>query len=210
MDENKASENKKYIRKYLIKFSKIFSHSWKNIFKKNEPLEILSEFIYYDNSRRTIEDLKEYVCDLLNYSCCSCNIKICSNKVDDKSPPYTKSMKFYDEEDKTLLSKLNLQNSFYIVQLTDIECNCSNKFKELFKLSKMKLIKILCMMEKSEEEKKENRKNIFYYDLEQKNLKLNQIIEDLLKELDEKRKRIEDINLNLKNINNTYYSSPIL
>ena len=79
----------------MIKFSKIFSHSWKNIIKKNEPLEILSEFIYYDNSRRTIEDLKEYVCDLLNYSCCSCNIKICSNKVDDKSPPYTKSMKLW-------------------------------------------------------------------------------------------------------------------
>ena len=36
------------------------------------------------------------------------------------------------------------------------------------------------MMDKSQEENKENRKNILYNDLEQKNLKLNQNVEDLL------------------------------
>ena len=180
MEDNKTSENKIYIRKYLIKFGEIFSNSSKNILKNNEPLEILSEFIYYDNNKKTIEDLKEFVCDLLNYSCCPCNIKICSNKVDKKSPPYKKSLKFYEEDENILLSKLNLQNSFYIVQLTDIECNCSYKFKELFKLTKMKLIKILYMIDKSKEENKENRNNILYYDIEQKNLKLNQNVDDLL------------------------------
>ena len=87
MEDNKTSENKIYIRKYLIKFGEIFSNNSKNILKNNEPLEILSEFIYYDNNKKTIEDLKEFVCDLLNYSCCPCNIKICSNKVDKKSFP---------------------------------------------------------------------------------------------------------------------------
>ena len=158
MDNNKIKENKKSIRKYSIKFGKSFSNSLKNIFKKNEPLTILSEFIYYDNNKKTIDDLKEFICDLLNYSCCPCNIKICSNKVNEKSPPYKKSLIFYDAEDKTLLSKLNLQTSFYVVELTDIECKCGSRFKQLFKLTKMELIKLLYTMDKSKGEKNENRK----------------------------------------------------
>ena len=59
MDDNKIKGNKKSIRKYSIKFGKSFSNSLKNIFKKNEPLTILSEFIYYDNNKKTIDDLKE-------------------------------------------------------------------------------------------------------------------------------------------------------
>ena len=210
MNGNKISENKKYIKKYYIKFGKSFSNSWKNIFKKNEPLEILSEFIYYDNYKKTIADLKEFVCDLLNYSCCPCNIKICSNKVDDKSPPYKKNLQFYDEEDITSLSNLDLQTSFYVVQLTDIECKCTNKFKLLFNLSKMELIYNIYITDKSEEVKDEIRKKVFYYDLEQKNLKLNQKVEDLLKELDDKEKKIEDINLKIKNLNNVYFTKSIL
>ena len=208
MNENKTKKNQSLFRKYTIKFGKGFTNSWKNIFKKDKQIEILSEFIFYDNNKKTIEDLKGYIYDLLNYSCCPCNIRICSNKVNDETPPYIKSLKFYEEENKTLLSKLNLQNSFYVVELTDIECECTSRFKKFFKLTKMELIKILYSLNYSNQEKEDNKKK-FSYDFEVINKKLKKKIEDLLEELEEKDKRIEDIKLKSKKENN-YFPKPIL
>ena len=54
-----------------------------------------------------------------------------------------RNIQFYENEDSTLLSNLSLNNSFYLLIMSDNICKCSNIFKQNFILSKMKLIELL-------------------------------------------------------------------
>ena len=179
------------IKRYLIKFGRSSIGGWSSVFKKDAPLDIITEFMFYDNSKKKIEDLKEYICDLINYSNCPCQLKICTNKVNDKFPPYKKSLQFYDKDDITLLSNLNLSGSFYVVALTDKECTCPLHVKKKFRLSKMDLIKILCQNIHNEEEDEEEED-----DEETDKNKIK--IFDLEKKLEEYKKQNEELNSNLK------------
>ena len=44
-----------------------------------EKVNILFKFNFYDNFNKTIEDLKEYIFELSNYSLCPCSLNLYEN-----------------------------------------------------------------------------------------------------------------------------------
>ena len=104
----------------------------------------LFEIIYYDNSKKTIENLKEYIYELSNYSFCPCILKI------HKTDYYKINWRnVFDDTNDKLLCESDLPDSFCISVDYKLICRCTTFFKERFKLSKSNIIK-------DEIEKKEN------------------------------------------------------
>ena len=164
-------------KKYSVTVAK-YSYKRYNYQLKNFPtdkIEILLRIDYYDNKQKKAEDIKEYICDIFNYSICPCLLKICTIINSESKSFNKKNFEFYENEDSTLLSKLFLKDSFYILVMSDNKCKCSYNFIQNFKLSKMKLIELL---------NKYNDKNKNYeYDL---------------KRLKEKEVKIDDLEFKIK------------
>ena len=85
--------------------------------KKNEKV---FELIYYDNSKKTILDLKNYISDLSDGTLCPYFLIIYINSNSNKISKYNDSL-------YKLLSESDLNNSFYIVVDTSLKCKCSVK-----------------------------------------------------------------------------------
>ena len=208
--------NKNNVKQYTVKFGKSVSFGWKT-FSRDSPFEISLEFNYYDNNTKKVEDLKEYISDLLNFSICPCTIRIANNQAEEKIPPSKKSLSFVDVDDSTLLSDLDLPNSFYVASLTNEECQCSKKYQQYLKYSKSDLIKLLCENnddedneEDEEEENEEKNMNIINNYNEKKELKkkihkiaaersgLKEELEKTQKEKNDLTKKFENYNKQLK------------
>ena len=137
---------------------------------------------YYYNSTTTIQDLKEYISGLLNYSFCPCILIIYTNS-------FWNEISKYNNSPKTFLYKSDLNNYIKIVIETKLKCKCSDFYKERLKLSKMEIIK------KEYYEIIELRKQID--NLEQYSQKLkeeNQYSQKLQKDYEEKLKEINNQN----------------
>ena len=161
-------DNNLNLKEYTINIAEQKSYNkFKNIF----------EIIYYDNSKKTIENLKEYICELSNYSFCPCILtiyKINNNQI------YSRYR--YTENNDKLLCESDLPDSFCISVNSNISCKCSTFFKERFKLSKSNIIK-------DEMEIKEN-------------INLKNDYEKLKNSLKEKENDINELKSKLNKINN--------
>ena len=82
---------------------------------------------YYYNSTTTIQDLKEYISGLLNYSFCPCILIIYTNS-------FWNEISKYNNSPKTFLYKSDLNNYIKIVIETKLKCKCSDFYKERLKL----------------------------------------------------------------------------
>ena len=51
---NKIEKLEIDIKRYLIKFGRSTIGGWSSVFKKDAPLDIISEFMFYDNSKKKI------------------------------------------------------------------------------------------------------------------------------------------------------------
>ena len=137
------------------------------------------EIIYYDNSKKTIENLKEYIYELSNYSYCPCILTIYNIDYNSFIGIYISS--YTDNNDK-LLCESDLPDSFCISVNSKKLCKCSTFFKERFKLSKSNIIK-------DEMEIKEN-------------INLKNDYEKLKNTLKEKENDINELKSKLNKINN--------
>ena len=130
-------------------------------------IEILLKITYYDNCKKKIEDLKEYICDITNYKFCPCLLKICNKRVSEFN--YFLDLDFINKDDSTLLSEINLKDSFYVFVI-DNKCNCSFDYKKRYKCTKLELIKQIFENEKKIELFKDQS-----LDLKEKDQKINKI-----------------------------------
>jgi len=130
------------------------------IIDEDERVERITKFRYYDNLNQSIEDLKEYIYNLSNYTFCPCSLKISSNYANDYSTLYKSKLEFYECEDKDSLASLYLNDKFYVIAILNTKCNCPYNYKRYCKLTKKQFLKTL--NENEEKYKKEN------YDILQK------------------------------------------
>ena len=106
------------IAKYNANKDKFFRQNY----NKDNDIEILLKITYYDNCKKKIEDLKEYICDITNYKFCPCALKICNKRVSEYN--FFLDLDFINNDDSTLLSQINLRDSFYVFVIDSI-CKCS-------------------------------------------------------------------------------------
>ena len=97
-----------------------------------------SEIEYLDNSKKTMKDLKDYICEICDYSICPCNIKFFN-----RLSSYYETMKELKYKDNELLSSLILISPLYASIIQDNICNCSPEHKKYFKSSRDSIIDLL-------------------------------------------------------------------
>ena len=181
------------IKSYSITVKQYFtnknSYALKNYRLKNRSRssddnpEILFEIKYYDNSKKKIEDLKEYICDIANYRFCPCSLKICNKKGFECKNLL--NLEFIEEDDSKLLSCINLKDSFCVFA-TDSKCECTYSYKKKYKNTKLDLLKNLI-----EKENKIANYNDQSLDLKKKDQKINNIEQELKQLKNEKNNYIE-------------------
>jgi len=160
------------LKKYYITIQDLSKH----YFSKNNI-----EFEYLDNSKKTIKDLKNLICELYYNDFCPCKIKLYyyPNKNDYdyyfSNKKYKKN--FFNYEDKDLLSSLK-QDSINAEIITDNICNCSEIYKQYLKLSKESVLEKL------------NEANDIKKDLEKKNGELKENILNLKDKINIKEESI--------------------
>ena len=105
-----------------------------------EKIEIVYQIEYYDNLSNKVEDLKEYICNLLNYSFCPCLLKIFNGKDNFSKYLYFRDLEYIKYESTSFLSKIGLKKSFFVIIMLDNKCQCSPQFKSNFKLTKTEIL----------------------------------------------------------------------
>ena len=102
--------------------------------------DILFNLEYYDNKEKTIEDLKEYISDLLDSRYCPCFLKLYHYK--GYSDYYFKmsDLEEYKYENAELLSNIYRSGKIYVIINKCSACYCSEDFKKNYKLSKKRII----------------------------------------------------------------------
>ena len=173
------------IKQYTINIvEKKSSYNYKKLF----------EIIYYDNSKKTIENLKEYIYELSNYSFCPCILKI--HKTDYNKINWRNISN--DTNDK-LLCESDLPDSFCISVDYKLICRCTTFFKERFKLSKSNIIKD--EIEKKENYEKLEKENKNYINLKKDYESAEITISKLKISINEKDKAINDFKDKLNKLN---------
>ena len=114
-----------------------------NIAIYNSDIKIV-EIVYLDNSKRTMKDLKNYICDIMDYNCCPCKISL-YNKVPSYNRFYEKiyEKRYLKFNDNDLLVTLGLKSSFNADIESNKKCDCSSQEKKYFKESKETIKKLL-------------------------------------------------------------------
>ena len=177
------------------------------------PKKIKEKLNYYycENSKKTIEDLKEFIYEISDYSICPCKLKLCKAEYrnDLGKMDITAVSDFKDE---TLLSQANINKNFYLIELKNKDCNCKyyNK-KDYFYKSKIKIINTfeneINIKNKEINEISEKLKKINERLLNQSNdnlkFKINELNEKILLK-NEEISRLENIIENLKKENLKY------
>ena len=182
------------IKKYFIKFGEVPGDDDKYL--KSEIKKVLNiEFL--DNLEKTVIELKIFICELFNYKFCPCKLKI-YNDTSFYYYSFSKE-KYLDCNDNDKLSSLNLKDSFYVIKVADIKCNCSEYFKLYFKSSKPSIINILNEIQK---QCLENEKIINNLKLcENKSLEIEIELEIKNEKIQDISKENQKLNMNLDQIN---------
>ena len=115
-------------------------HKDKEKSDNGEKIEIVYQIEYYDNLSNKVEDLKEYICNLLNYSFCPCLLKIFNGKDNFSKYLYFRDLEYIKYESTSFLSKIGLKKSFFVIIMLDNKCQCSPQFKSNFKLTKTEIL----------------------------------------------------------------------
>ena len=94
-----------------------------------EKVNILFKFNFYDNFNKTIEDLKEYIFELSNYSLCPCSLNLYEKNENISEFNYlynlnSTELKYYNYGNESLLSKIKLSDSLYVIVKKGRKCMC--------------------------------------------------------------------------------------
>ena len=99
----------------------------------NDKIEIYSRFDYNNNyGNKKIQDLKEYVSEMLNFQVCPCNLKICNIT-------YNNDLELLNYEDTLLLSRIKTREIYVNISF-DYKCTCSDVSKKMLKSSKKEIM----------------------------------------------------------------------
>ena len=101
---------KNKLKKYEITLLKIKRFSY-----ISQPEKILT-IEFFDNFSKKIEDLKEYIYEMTNYSYCPCTFKFCTNQVSEFGDISLNQLKFQNYNDDCLLSNTYLNEKFYVAK----------------------------------------------------------------------------------------------
>ena len=188
------------IKVYEIHFGRIEGKESNKIRYLNDDEKVtrICKIIYSDNSNYTIEDLKEYIYNLSNFTFCPCMLKICNNYVNEYSTLYRSKLDFCEYDDKNLLSSLDLNDRFYVIAMLSIKCKCPYNYKNYCKYSKRRILSIL----NDNEEKYKTEKNDIYQKQKERYDNLfnkNKENESKINNLKNKIKENEKLNQNLAN-----------
>ena len=78
--------------------------------KNNEKLN----YYYCENSKKTIEDLKEFIYEISDYSICPCKLELCKAEYRNDLGRMNITA-ISDFKDETLLSQVNINKNFYLI-----------------------------------------------------------------------------------------------
>ena len=107
----------------------------------SQPVKILT-IEFFDNFSKKIEDLKEYIYEMINYSYCPCTFNFCTNQVSEFGVQSSNQLRFQNYNDDCLLSNTYLNEKFYVA----IEGICRGylckytNFKKYYHMSKTGII----------------------------------------------------------------------
>ena len=125
--------------------------AYPNSYKVNYEDKIEFDYYYCDDSQKTIEDLKEYIYEITNYSKCPCRLILCKDNSDKNNNTLNNHLNYsfakknpeliiLDSKDEIILSKADSNGIIYFIELNTIcKCNYKNKKNELCK-TKMNII----------------------------------------------------------------------
>ena len=160
---------KKYsieIGKYTTNYYRI-KNNFLNKYNPNERIERLLKIDYFYNYKKKLEDIKEFICDFFNYTYCHCQLKICLNKVLEYKTLFKNDLEYCKDDDSTLLSDTDLEDSFYIIIFADNKCSCPLYLRQKMKISKTQLLKLL--------NKEDENTNNFEKEIKQKDNKIKKL-----------------------------------
>ena len=168
-----------------------------NIAIYNSDIKIV-EIDYLDNSKRTMKDLKNYICEIMDYNCCPCKI-LFYNKVSSYNRYYEKiyEKRYLRYNDNDLLINLGLKSSFYADIESNKQCDCSSQEKKYFKESKETIKKLLI---EADEKKIILEKKI--NELKDTIWKLKDSISKMEKEANKAKDKVENLNKEKETLEN--------